>query len=309
MTTLLILEMNNNIWGRIIVLGVTSFIIFGIVGLVRHIKYSKSEKGKLHKKIDKKKSALTKLSKFESQKNFINKDLIDRKKKELYGDIENDILHYELNTNKEYIQLKEFNKQGILNDDAFNQAVNNIKNSIYKISKKNTESIKLDNGQNLEVKPYLKNSLKNSKLISHLDLYNEQIVRSGNNLFYILDNTIKFVYQERSYDNGLVFAQRRNIINHGDILLNPKRKFENEIIEVLPFCSVRIKNNKVNQVYWIKKGKTINKKSIEIYQKNKNKRSYNDLVFVDSVKAKDGFHFVMLYGSLEVFNIKNGKIC
>ena len=308
MTTILILEMNDNAWGRIIVAGVASFIIFGIVGIARQVKYSKSEEGKLHRKIDKKKSALSQLSKYGNQNDFINKDLIDKKKKELYGEIENDVFRYKLSTNKEYIQLKELNKQGVLDDDAFNQAVNNIKTSIDKIPVDNTETIKLDNGQNLEVKPYLKNTLKNSKLIWPLDIYNDQIVRSGNNLYYISDNTIKFIYQERSYNNGLIFGQQRNIISQGDILLNPKREFENEIIEVLSFCSVRIKKNKVNQVYWVKKGKTLNKKTIEIYQKNKNKNTFNDLVFIDSVKAKDGFHFANLNNSLKVIKTKNGKV-
>ncbi|MFV9552532.1 hypothetical protein [Algibacter sp. PT7-4] len=308
MTTLLILEMNDNAWGRIIVAGVASFIIFGIVGIVRHIKYSKSEEGKLHKKIDKKKSALSQLSKYKNQKDFVNKDLIDRKKKELYGEIEDDIFRYKLNTNKEYIQLKELKKQGILDNEAFNEAVNNIKKSIDKIPEENNEIITLDNGENLEVKPYLKNTLKNSKLISNLNTYNEQVVRSGKNLYYISDNTIKNVYQERVYDNGLIFGQQRNIISYGDILLNPEQQFDNDIIDVLSFCKVRIKKNKVNQVYWVKKGKTINKKTIELYQKNKNKITLNDLVFIDSVKAKNGFHFANLYGSFKVIKTKNGKV-
>lgn len=300
--------MNDNAWGRIIVAGVASFIIFGIIGIVRNIKYSKSEEGKLHRKIDKKKSVLSQLSKYENQEDFVNKDLIEKKKKELYGEIEGDILRYKLNTNKEYIQLKELKKQGILDKKTFNQAVNNIKKSIDKLPEDDTEIIYLDSGKHLKVKPYLKNTFKNSKLISGLDTYNEQIVRSRENLYYISDNKITNVYQERSYDNGLIFGQQRKIISHGDILLNPEKEFENEIIDVLSFCKVRIKKNKVNQVYWIKKGKTINKKTIEIYQKKKNKTTFNDLVFVNSVKAKDGLHFANFYGTFKILKTKNGKI-
>jgi hypothetical protein len=312
MTILLILKMNDNTWANVFVTCVGFFIIITILKIVRYIKYNKSEEKKLHRKIDKKKSALSHLSKYESQKDFVNKDLIDRKKKELYGNIENDIFRYKLKTNKEYIQLKELNKQGILDDGAFNQAVINIKKSIHKIPEENTEIVRLANGQNLEVKPFLKNTLKNtlknSTLLSHLDLYNEELLVTKENLIYISNNKIKNVYTTREYENGLVFAQQKNLISFGDILLKPNKDYNNELLEILPFCSVRIKKDRVVEVYWIKKGKTLNKKNIKIFQKIKNKRTLNDLVFVNSKKSKDGFHFMNLYGTLVIARTKNGKI-
>tara|TARA_R100000988_G_C3975800_1_gene154060 strand:+ start:90 stop:1019 length:930 start_codon:yes stop_codon:yes gene_type:complete len=306
--TLIILLANENALGRIVVAIVASTLIFGIFSLVRGIKYRKSDEGKLHRKINKKKSALSHISKYESQKEFINKDLIDEKKKELYGEIENDIFHYKLNTNKEYIQLKKLNKQGILDDASFNQAVKKIKKSLIKKTDDKIKTLELDNGEKITFKQILKNTIKNSTLLSHLDLYNDQMLFSGENVYYISENKIKNIYTIRKYENGLVFAQQKNVISFGDILLESKKVLNNELINILSFCSVRMKGNKVVQVYWIKKGQTLNKKNIEIYQKNKNNRTFSDLVFINSEKSKDGFHFANMYGSLAIIRTKNGKV-
>lgn len=300
--------MNDNALGKIFAAGVVGGLLFLLVQIYRNIKYSKSEEGKLHKKLDKKKTALSQISKYESTDGFVNKDLIEAKKKELAKEIEDDIILYQLKTNKEYIELQNLKKQGILDIASFNQAVEKIKDNLKEKPNDKIRFIELENGERLKVEQYFKGTLKNAKLLSHLDQYENNLVKSGDLILEISNNKIKNIFKEREYENGFLIAQQKSTISNGDRILKPVKEFQYDLIKVLPFCAIRINKNVVLQVYWIKKGKTLNKKNIEIYQKDRDKRSFGDLVFIDSNEAKNGFHFLTIYGSFSILKTKSGKI-
>lgn len=300
--------MNDNALGKMIVAGVAGGLLVLFVQIYRHIKYSNSKEGKLHKKLDKKKTVLSQISKYESTDDFVNKDLIEAKKKELTKEIEEDIILYKLNTNKEYIELQNLKKQGILDSNSFNQAVEKIKENLKEKPNDKIRFIELENRELLKVEQYFKDTLKNAKLLSHLDLFEKTLIKSRDLILEISNNKIKNIFKEREYENGFLIAQQKSTISNGDRILKPVKEFQYDLIKILPFCAIRINKNVVSQVYWIKKGKTLNKKKIEIYQKDRDKKSLGDLVFINSNEAKNGIHILSIYGSFSILKTKGGKI-
>lgn len=299
---------SNSDWllnGIINIIGI--LVIIFIKQLYENYKFNKSEEGKLEKKIKKRNKSITQISQIEKSDKTVNKDLFKAKKLELEKEIKKDIIEYQLNTNDEYIELEKLKKQGKIDNEAFHEAVENIK-ATFTNNRNNFEIIELDNGISLKVEPYSNMNLINAKLLNHIDKFENQLVKSGKSYFEIANNKIKNIFQERGYENGFLVAQKKSVISVNDRVLKPLKKFNYQFLRLMPNCAVRINDNIITQVYWIKKGKTLTNKVVEIYQKDSLNRSFGDLVFINSMKARNGLHLVLYFGSLLLFKTENGKI-
>lgn len=292
--------MKDNAWGEIIVAVVSVIIIFGIISIVRYIRYRKSEEGRLRRKVNKKKSALTQLSKYGNRKSFVNGDLIDRKKRELHEQIEDDILHYKLNTNAEYVQLKELKKKGVLDNETFNQAVFKIKSKLEIKTNGKLKKIQLENGTNINIQIKL-NTFKN-------DIEEDFYIEKLSSLLSKENNKIHINYFIERFDNQFLIAMKNIDLSIGDMIIENKNIVANEVVKLNSNRSIKIYKNKISHLFWFYTGKTFSLKKIEIHQKNEINYRKNDLVFIDNKKAKDNIYFAFVSPDnyFAIIKTKNG---